>query len=333
MYTDTRGHQRWRCWSRDDAHRGDALDLVIAVRHVSRSDAIYWLANRVGHSRRPTPVRRSAPATRANAVVPLDPAVVAYTMRCTQILWIRQGAAVRRWLHDRGLTDDVLRVNRVGADPSRRILSRPRGLPAGGGVAATFPALDQAGMVRYVQTRYLQPRPGQPKYDNPAARFGRNPRLAWLRPPVPRHLDRLLICEGIPDTLTAAQAGYSSVAMLGTHAADGHIATGLAGHTPTRNQLALTTVVDADPAGRAAGTRLASLLADRNVELVIVEPPDGLDLNGWAQREPSWTDFVDPPPGGGAASEGPRSARSIHWPQRACCPQCPADSDRPAAPA
>jgi hypothetical protein len=34
-----------------------------------------------------------------------------------------------RPLHGRGFTDDVLWVNRVGADPGRSILSRPRGLP------------------------------------------------------------------------------------------------------------------------------------------------------------------------------------------------------------
>ena len=27
MHTDHRGHERWRCWSGDDTHRGDAIDL------------------------------------------------------------------------------------------------------------------------------------------------------------------------------------------------------------------------------------------------------------------------------------------------------------------
>ena len=235
MYTDGRGHQRWRCWSGDDGHRGDALDLLIAVRHLSRRDAIDCLANRVGHSSEPTPPRRPAPAARPTATVALDPAVVTYAQRCAQLLWTAQGAAVRRWLHDRGFSDDVLRVNQVGADPGRRILPRPRGLPHGSGLAATFPALDPAGAVAYVQTRYLEPRPGQQKYDNPSARHGTNPRLAWLRPPVPRHDDRLLICEGIPDALTAAQAGYRAVALLGTHAADRHVAKRLAGGEQPHN--------------------------------------------------------------------------------------------------
>jgi hypothetical protein len=293
MYTDSRGHQRWRCWSGDDRHRGDALDLVIAVRHCSRREAIDWLANRIGHGPEPAPPRRPDHASvQTNATVPLDPAVVTYTTRCAQLLWTTQGAPVRRWLRDRGLGDDVLRVNQVGADPGRQILPRRRGLPAGNGLAATFPALDPAGTVRYVQTRYLEPRPGQPKYDNPASRYGSNPRLAWLRPPVPRHPDRLVICEGIPDALTAAQAGYHAVALLGTHAADPHVATRIAEHA-TRRKLALTAVVDADHAGRAAGERLAELLAANDLELRIAEPPEGLDLNAWAQRDPSWTTAVE----------------------------------------
>jgi hypothetical protein len=173
------------------------------------------------------------------------------------------------------------------SDPGRRALPRRRGLPAGDGLAATFPALDTTGTVRYVQTRYLQPRPGQPKYDNPAARLGANPSLAWLRPPLPRHEHDLVICEGIPDALTAAQAGYRAVATLGTHAADPHVARALAEHAAGRG-LILTAVVDADPAGRAAGQRLATLLAAFSVTLRIVEPVNGLDLNGWAQRDPSW---------------------------------------------
>jgi Toprim-like len=224
---------------------------------------------------------------RASSPLELDPAVASYAQRCAQLLWTDSGSPIRRWLYGRGFHDDVLHVNQIGADPGRRALPRPRGLPAGDGLAATFPALDTTGTVRYVQTRYLTPRPGQPKYDNPAARLGANPRPAWLAPPVPRHEHDLVICEGIPDALTAAQAGYRSVATLGTHAADHHVARALAEHANAHG-LTLTAVVDADPPGRAAGKRLATLLAAHRVTLRIVEPPDGLDLNGWAQRDPSW---------------------------------------------
>jgi hypothetical protein len=48
MFIDRAGHQRWRCWSGDDTHRGDAIDLVMAVRGCSRVDAVGWLAGRLG---------------------------------------------------------------------------------------------------------------------------------------------------------------------------------------------------------------------------------------------------------------------------------------------
>src|SRR5262245_19268118 len=48
MFTDRAGHQRWRCWSGDDTHRGDAIDLVAAVRRCSQVKAVEWLASRLG---------------------------------------------------------------------------------------------------------------------------------------------------------------------------------------------------------------------------------------------------------------------------------------------
>ena len=55
---------------------------------------------------------------------------------------------------------------------------------------------------------------------------------------------------------------------------------------------------DANEPGRAAGDRLAELLAAEHVEPTIVEPPAGLadadgtpvvDLNAWAQLDPDWS--------------------------------------------
>ena len=36
MHTDGRGHERWRCWSGDNSHRGDAIDLVMVAQRVDR---------------------------------------------------------------------------------------------------------------------------------------------------------------------------------------------------------------------------------------------------------------------------------------------------------
>ena len=174
------------------------------------------------------------------------------------------------------------------SEPTRTPRPSPARLPR-----AAWPIpLDTTGTVCYVQTRYLEPRPGQPKYDNPATRLGADTRLAWLRPPLPRDEHDLIICAGIPDALTAAQAGYRTVATLGTHAADPDVARTLAEHAAS-HRLLLTAVIDADPQDEPPA-RLTTLLAAHNVTLRIVEPANGLDLNGWAQHDPSWTNALTP---------------------------------------
>lgn len=292
MHADHRGHERWRCWSGDDTHRGDAIDLVVATQRFNRADAIDWLAHRAGmipDQAVPAPARKTRPT--APTVVPLDPSVARYVAACERILWSPSGRPVRDWLHQRGLRDDVLRVNHVGADPGRRMMRRQRGLPYGNSTAAVFPALDPTGKVRYLQARYLDPGDG-PKYDNPAAALGSNPRLAWTQTEPPPHPGVLAVCEGIPDALTAAQAGFTAAAVLGSQAPDQSVGARLATHAE-RHELAIVAVIDSDPAGRAWGQRLGDLLADHDQNLTVVEPPvEGLDLNAWALRDPRWVEHL-----------------------------------------
>jgi hypothetical protein len=295
MHADHRGHERWRCWSGDGSHRGDAIDLVALTQRVPRGDAVDWLARRAGMvpDQPLPPVRRKArPAVQR--IVPLNPAVVEYATACERILWSAGGRSVREWLHGRGFDDDLLRANHIGADPGRELLHRRRGLPYGASVGAVFPALDPAGRIRYLQTRYLEPGDG-PKYDNPAASLGSNPRLAWTRTVGAPGRDLLLVSEGIPDALTAAAAGLGSVAVLGSQAPDRSVATRIAHHADQCG-LAVLAVIDNDDAGRAWGTRLSSLLAEEGVDLAVVGPPDLLnDLNTWANKDPHWLMRIDLP--------------------------------------
>lgn len=299
IHTDARGHERWRCWSGDDTHRGDAIDLVMVTRHVDRGSAIELLASRAGlRINEPTPpVRRREPSTGRTAAtgpVALDPGVERYVAACEQVLWTRTGRRTLDWLTDRGFSEETLRANRVGADPGRALMRRPRGLPSGRSVGATFPALDIAGDVAYVQTRYLQPAPGSPKYENPAGTLGSNPRLAWARPAAPTLPRTLVICEGIPDALTAAQHGLRAVGVLGAQAPDRRVAERLVRELGSGFEL--VAVVDADPAGRGWGDRLAGHLAELGVDLRVVEPPtEGVDLNDWARQDPTWVDAVAHP--------------------------------------
>ena len=101
------------------------------------------------------------------------------------------------------------------------------------------------------------------------------------------------MCEGIPDALTAAQAGFVSVGVLGSQAPDHSVASRIATRA---EKLGLTpvAVIDNDAAGRAWGERLSCLLAEHGVDLHVVEPPeDGMDLNAWALRDASWQHSVD----------------------------------------
>jgi hypothetical protein len=214
--------------------------------------------------------------------VPLDPAVVRYVGACEKILWGSTGRPVREWLNGRGFNDELLRANHVGADPGRQMMQRQRGLPYGGGVGAVFPALDERGEVAYVQTRYLNPGNG-PKYDNPAASLGMNPCLAWTRAVGPERSGQLIVCEGIPDALTAAGEGYQAVAILGSQTPDHGVAYRI-GRRAAQDQLHVTLVVDNDPAGLEWGDRLRMLLDDANVEVQVVTPPEAcMDLNEWSR--------------------------------------------------
>jgi DNA primase len=295
MATDAHGHERWRCWSGDDTHRGDAVDLIMITQRTDRAAAIEYLAQRAGlnlDEPLPAPRPRSVP-TRPVGPVPLHESVHRYVAACENVLWSRAGQPVLAWLHARGLSDETLRANRVGADPGRRLMQRSGGLPVGRSLAATFPALTLTGDVAYVQTRYLEPA-GGPKYENPASRLGTNPRLAWTTLVQSSENKRLLVCEGIPDALTAAQQGLLSVAVLGAQAPDARVADTLVEHCRGKG-LHVVAVIDNDDAGRAWGARLHDLLAERDTPLTVVEPPNGLDLSAWALTQPAWSRTLDTP--------------------------------------
>ena len=296
MYTDSRGHQRWRCWSGDDTHRGDAIDLVMVTRRVDRGAAIEHLASRAGlRPNEPLPPPLPRKATQPSGPRPLSPDVVRYVAKCADRLWQPDMLPVRKWLADRGFTKDVIVANHVGADPGRRHMSRASGLPRGDGPAAVFPALDPNGVVRYAQTRYLRPSPGGPKFDNPSTSMGSNPRLAWTTPTGDdRRPGTLIVCEGIPDALTAAQHGFRATGVLGSQYPDHSVATRLATYAE-RGDLTIVAVIDSDNAGRTFGQRLGELIAESGIDLQIVEPPTpGHDLNDWACESPDWADWIAP---------------------------------------
>ncbi len=289
MHRDRHGHERWRCWSGD--HRGDAVDLVMLTTGRDRGEAVDWLASRAGMiPDRPVPPIRPRQPSHAPAVVP-SPLVEQYVTACQRILQTSTGQPVREWLAARGFDSDTIRENRLGADPGRTVMRRARGLPYGTSPAAVLPALDPAGHLTYVQARYLNPDIAGRKYDNPSASIAPHPRLAH---PLVRgeRGEMLLVCEGLPDALIAAQAGYRTAALLGAQTPDDAVAARLA-NLADAHQIGIAIVCDPDPAGRHATSVLADLLDRAGVEPITVTPPDGLDLNAWALTDPNWALDLD----------------------------------------
>ena len=284
MFRDTHGHERWRCWSGD--HRGDAIDLVMLTGHQPRGEAIEWLANRAGLTAdRPSPIApKPAPASAAAAV--MSPLVERYVTLCEETLHRPAGRPILDYLHGRGLSDDTIRANRLGADLGRDVWRRERGLPYGAGPAAVFPAFGMCGDVTYVQARYLNPDEVGRKYENPTAALAPHPRVSFPKTSGDRH-DVLLVCEGIPDALTASQAGFRTVALLGAQTPDPTVATRIATYA-THSGLDIALVVDPDPAGLHVASVLSGLLEGHGFDLTVINPPDGMDLNDWANSQPDW---------------------------------------------
>ena len=220
----------------------------------------------------------------------MDPAVERYVRQCASVLRGSGGHEARDWLHGRGITDETIRANQIGLDPGRRTLHRQRGLPYGVAPGVTFPVFDPAGRLTYVQTRYLDTDAAGRKYDNPAAALAPHPRLAFPIGPA-TDSTTLLVCEGLPDALTATQAGFHTVALLGAQAPDEAVVARIGNHARSRG-LDVVLACDPDDAGQRAAHVLGRLLDHEGIATTRLVPPDGLDLNAWALTDPGWADTL-----------------------------------------
>ena len=253
IFNSHRGEQRWRChgcgWG------GTAIDLVTVVLPTNVLGALTYLSERQRNSAATTPQHGWQQDTRP-AARPDPEGFARYVDDCARRLWRPEGRPVLDWLTiDRGLDPEVLRTNRIGADPGPRRQERPQGMPRAAG--AVLAALDPDGTPVYAQLRILHPRGDQPRYLNPAGGLLENPRLTHLRPPEVRHRP-VLVTEGAIDALTAASAGYRAVAILGAGYPDDLVAAHLARLTGP-----IVLALDPDTAGTLGSDRLAGLLAAR----------------------------------------------------------------------
>jgi hypothetical protein len=249
-------------------------------------EAIELLARRAGVAEvdRPMAALRTARIQRPEPAPPSRPSpeVERFVAAAEAHLWSEQGRPMQRWLAERGLGEEMLRANRVGADPGPTALDRARGLPRGG-PAVVLPVLGPDGEATYLQSRYLSP--NGHKYDNPSAALaGSLPRTAEVRlPGPPADPGLVVVTEGIPDALVAAQAGYRAAAVLGAGVPDERTAAVLVEHFPTER---LVVAFDADGPGQAGAERLQELLAERGAgdRVSRLEVPVAAgDLNGWQQ--------------------------------------------------
>jgi len=292
IYTTTRGEQRWHCHACGTG--GTAIDLLMLTQGLRIRDALETLAVRAAISPDTTPIN-SRGSPRAKRAVPRDattqrerapepaPALEEYVHDCEAFLWSPAGKPVRDWLHGRGLSREVLQANRVGGDPGPARMSRAPGLPRGG-IGAVFPVIDEQDRAVYAQLRYLHPRAGGAKYANPTSTIARLPRWAEVRTPNPTGRAIVVVCEGLPDALSAAQAGARAAALLGTGLAGAHAAAEVHARFPNEH---LVIALDADQPGRNASDRLVnSLQAQHHRSMARLEIPEPYhDLNAWLRGD------------------------------------------------
>lgn len=286
------GNERWHCHGCGEG--GTAIDLVMAIDRCDIRTALDTLAQRTGHStdhppsRQPSRPRRPPPPPAPDRVTDPD-GLTRFVDDCARRLWTPEGRPVRRWLtQTRGLPADVLRHNRVGADPGAARQPRPDGMPAAGW-AAVLPIHRDAQVV-FAQLRAIST--GPVRYLNAAAELAPNPRVAHYQP-VEQRGPCVVVTEGILDALSAAAAGYRSAALLGASIPD-----------PTRpgprvEQIAeallepdgrIILALDADDAGDRATKRVRTLLRDRaGGEVVRLTLPSRVnDLNDWLRQTSDW---------------------------------------------
>lgn len=281
IFVGRTGQQRWHCHGCGAG--GTAIDLVQVIHGFDFKSALEVLGQRV---QAPTTARH-APRARPQASSlrpqgrsgPMSDDAMTYIAACEQRLWSSKGKPVRQYLmNERGLSEEVLRSNRVGADPGPRFLPRAKGLPRRG-EGAVFPVW-QDSVVTYLQVRYLAA--VDRRYDNPSNDLAdASPRLAEVQSTARSSGEPLIVCEGLPDAYSVAQVGRSTIAVLAAGYPDQRLALDLIdrfGDTP------LVLALDNDERGSSGAARLDHLLRGNGFVADISQlsiPDNYTDMNQW----------------------------------------------------
>ena len=202
-----------------------------------------------------------------------------FVEQCERRLWTPAGAGARDWLTGGfGFGADILRLNRIGADPGAHIQSRPPGAPSRG-TSAVLPVLD--GQRRAVSARLRPLHPSAAGRELALAASGHDPALA-LAQPVDVAGPCVVVAEDLLSALAAAAGGYQAMTLLRSSPLgdnEAHVlAAELASH---RAPMALA--LDCDMAHQVAED-----LRRRGLRVARLAVPDDAGLSAWMARSHDW---------------------------------------------
>lgn len=277
IYATRWGEQRWGCFGCGAG--GSAIDLVLAVHGGSIRGAFDYLAARAGQRPDDAVVGPEHRPPRPRCA--RDPEGLArYARECAETLWTPAGAPILRWLtYERGLPEDVLHVNEIGADTGSRRQFRPDGMPRAAG--AVLPTIVD-GQPIYAHIRVMRPGPDRTRYLNPPYDLAPSPRMCRYEPARRLH-DEIVVTEGAIDGLSAAAAGYVAVPFFGTGCPD-------ASHALALARLPAPLVMAFDPEegkGQRSAAHLGELLKAHHRTALNIRPAGG-DLNESMRAGDDW---------------------------------------------
>jgi DNA primase len=285
---------------------GDLFTFVQETEGVDFTGALELLADRCGIELQ---VEREDPAEaqrrrRRERLLELLARTCSYYER---YLWESEEAhRARRYLQERGLSEDTLREFRVGYAPSawdRVLLASRRGgfserelydmglaqRSQHGGqpydrfrARITFPLTDMRGRVLGFGARAMRAEQ-KPKYlntsDNEIYHKGRHLYGADLARAHATKAGEVILCEGYTDVIALHQAGFrNAVGLMGTALTERQV-----GELSRLAPMVLL-ALDADSAGQEAMLKAYQLAARRKLELRVIELPQGTDPAELVQR-------------------------------------------------
>lgn len=282
---------------------GDAFGFLMRQNHLSFPEAVRVLAERAGVTV-PQAGRGEPEAPQREPLYEALDLAAAYYERA---LWERpEGERARRYLRERGISDEAARRFRLGYAPEgwEHLLQHARGAGVDEGtliqVGLVLPRSEGRGVYDRFRGRLIFPisdlqgrsiafggrslGPEEPKYLNspetPLYVKGHVLYALHLAKQAIRERGRAVVVEGYLDCLTAQEAGFTeTVAALGTAFTAAQV-TLLKRYTDD-----VITAFDADPAGESATLRGLEVLVPSGLRVRVAPLPVGEDPDGLIRKQ------------------------------------------------